>query len=223
MWIFRIEGWHAEGINFHLIRGLCGGKRVNADRSIAVANLDTFLVCALLEHEHQDLLLANQGDLCIGVDIINSRRLRQSCQKGGLAQGQIFCGFTEVCFGSGFHPISQVAVINLIQVQLNDLILGVTACNFRREDDLTCLACHRALTAFFGRKDQRARQLLGNSGCAATLSACDIVLPQGARDGNRVEAGIGIELLVFSGNGSSDKVGRNISKRNVVTTPRAWV
>ena len=68
--------------------------------------------------------MAVEGGLAVGVDIVDGRGLRQPGQEGGLRQGQLVGGGVEIGLGGGLDAVGQVAVIDLVQVQLEDLVFG---------------------------------------------------------------------------------------------------
>ena len=129
-----------ERAAFHLIGGVGRGDLIHADGHLAVADLDAAIRLAHPIHQHQHLLLAGQGHIAVGVNIIDRGRLRQACQEGCFSQRQLIGCLAEIGFGGGFDAIGKIAVINLVEIQLEDLILGIAARDFRRQDDLARFA-----------------------------------------------------------------------------------
>lgn len=69
MRIFRIEGWRAERIDFHFIRGLSRDKQVNTNGFCALfADLNAAFAVAQVKHEHKHLL-TDQSHFGVGVDM----------------------------------------------------------------------------------------------------------------------------------------------------------
>ena len=71
-------------------------------------------------------------------------------------------GRIEIRFGGRLHAIGQVAVIDFVQIEFQDLVLAVAAFDFGRQDGLAHFAQVGLLAAFLGRQQQGPRQLLGD-------------------------------------------------------------
>ena len=82
------------------------------------------------------MLLADQCRFRVGIDIVDRRGLRQAGKKCGFTDRQILRRFPEIGLGGSFHPIGQISVIDLIDVQLKDFVFCVAPRNFCGEDDL---------------------------------------------------------------------------------------
>jgi hypothetical protein len=116
-----------ELVAFHPLVGADGRLDLHTDPFRAVADVDAALLVAGLIHQGQRMLHAHQGGFTIGVHIVHRRRLRQPGQEGRLRQRQVAGRGAKIGLGRRLDAVSQVAVINLIQVQLKDFILGVAA------------------------------------------------------------------------------------------------
>src|SRR5262249_40042330 len=143
----------------------------------AVTDLDTSPRLTQPKHQHQNLLLAEKRHIIVGVNIIHSRSLRKTSEERGFCECELIRGFAEVSLGSGFDSIRKIAIVNFIEIELKDFMLGISTRNFSREDDLTRFAPVGSFSAFLRREQKRARQLLRDRGCAAALSVCAIVFP----------------------------------------------
>ena len=59
---------------------------IHSDGHIAVTDFDTAIHLTHSIHQHKDLLMACQGDLAVGINIVYRRRLWQTSQKGRLGK-----------------------------------------------------------------------------------------------------------------------------------------
>ena len=140
-----------EDAGLHLVGRIGRCNFVHADRYFAGADLDAAFGLAQSVHQHENLLLAGERDIAVGVNIVYRWRLRQAGQEGRFGKCQLVGSLAEIRLGGSFDPISQVAVIDLVQVQLENLILCIAARDFRGQDDLAGLAGIGALGALLGR------------------------------------------------------------------------
>ncbi len=203
-----------EGVIANFQRG--GGKIRLADTNPVhvLHDVDAALFLAEGVHQAQHLALAQQSGIPGGEDIINARRLGNARQEGCLPQGQpVSCGI-EIGLCSSLNTIGEVAVVDFIQVQLQDFLLAVQAGDFRRQHDLACLAVVADLI-FFIRQQQDAGELLGDGGGARNNIAAQQVAPQCPGNGNRIPAGIVVEFLVLGGDGCGNHIGRDFLQRHI--------
>ncbi len=70
-----------EIIVLQLVGSRSGRDRVHADRLRGIADEDAAFLLAELVHQHQHIFLALQGQVTIGVNIVNRRRLGQTGQE----------------------------------------------------------------------------------------------------------------------------------------------
>ena len=75
-----------EDIGLHLVGGIGRGHFVHADGDFAIADRDTSFGLAQAVHQHQHLLLAYQGYIAVGINIVYRRRLWQTGQEGRLGE-----------------------------------------------------------------------------------------------------------------------------------------
>ena len=113
----------AAGLGVVIGHGL---EKVAAEDSVLLGRLDG----AGGQHGVQDRSPAIlRGGLLGGCaeGVIARRPLRESRQEGGLRQVEIGGVDAEVVVGRGFHAQGPVAVVDGVQVKLEDLVLGVAA------------------------------------------------------------------------------------------------
>jgi hypothetical protein len=95
-----------EGKAFDLFDGIGRRQRIQTHALWIVADENTGILLALLIGQNEHLLMAAQGCFGIGENIINRRGLRQTGQKGGFGDVQIFSGFVEVRFCASFDTVT---------------------------------------------------------------------------------------------------------------------
>ncbi len=116
--------------------------RRNANALRDGAHIDTILFFGHIVHGNEHLLVAIERGLAIGKNIIDTGGLRQPRQKSGLRKGQLTGRGVKVGLSGSLNAVSQVAIVELVEIQLQNLILGVAPRHFGREDDLARLAPH---------------------------------------------------------------------------------
>ncbi len=151
-------------VGFQCISGFERLHGVQANRREVFPNVDAALLIAELIHQQQNGFVPSECRFAVRVNIIFHSRLRQTRQEGGLPQRKVSGGGVEVNIRSGFDAVGKVAVKNLVEIQLEHLLLGITARDFCREDDFARFPFIRLHKAFV-RQQQHARQLLGDCGC----------------------------------------------------------
>ena len=111
--------------------------------------------------------------------------------------------------GSG-DAVGSGAQINLIEIEIENALLGVGALDPDREDRFLRLA----QIGLLARQKEVLRNLLRDGGGAFLLFLCRIVV-DGAKDAAEVEAVVLIEILVFRGEERVDDHFRHCLNRNV--------
>jgi len=136
--------------------------------------------------------------------------LDQSCQQGGLVQGEILHVLPKVGLCSGSDAIGQVAVVCVVQIDGEDVVLGVAPREFSSQDGLLDLALQRALIC----KEQVLHHLLGNGTSAKDSLPGLEVLPESPSGGQRTHAGVGEERRVLSSHSGLDDHGWDLLVRD---------
>ena len=131
-------------------------------------------------------------------------------EQRALGQRQLLQRLAEVRLRGGIHAVGALAEVDLIEVHLEDLILGVVALDLDREHDLLELARQRALV----REEQVARQLLGDR-AAALRAAHGAARPdRRAPDAPEVDAPVLVEAAILGRERGVDQRARNLPQRN---------
>lgn len=77
---------------------------------------------AILHHPAQDVGLTLPGPLITGIRIITGGRLGQSGQERGFGKFKIPRSFSEINLRGRFNPISAVAKINMIEIEIQNFL-----------------------------------------------------------------------------------------------------
>ena len=172
----------------------------------------------MLHHQAEHLALAalHRAGLAIGVPqpgvgVIVGRRLRQPGQHRRLRQRQVFGRFAEIGLGRGLDAVGQVAVVELVQVDLQDGLPGIAPRHFRGQNRLLDLPRDR----FLGRQEGELDELLGDGAAARPREAAllDRVV-DGAQQADRIHAGMLPEVRIFGRDRRINQVLRKLTQRH---------
>ena len=153
------------------------------------------------DHQGEDVGLAGLSPREVGQGVVPGRRLRQAGQQAGLGQVQVARRLAEVGLCGCLDAVGQVAVVDLVQVQLQDLVLAQVARQPKGEDGFTQLTLDALGRALLRRQVKVAHELLGDGAAAGHHFAGAQVLDQGAPQGEDIEAGVAVETGVLGGDG----------------------
>ena len=170
---------------------------------------------ALFHHQPQHHGLAFLGALGVGVGVVVGGQLRQAGQQRGLRQREVGGILAKEGLGGGVDPVGHAAVEDLVEIHLQDFVLAVAARDLGGENRLFDLACHRHL----GREQHALDQLLGDSRAAGHDVALLDGVVDGARQGDRVHAGVAVEVGVLGGDGGVHHVLRHAVERHLDAPP----
>ena len=124
------------------------------------------------------------------------RPANDSCERGGLGEGQLCDGFAEIVFRRRFETVVSRAQVNLIAVHRENLVFGVVALDFDGENRLLHFAVKAAVGAI---QEEAAGELHRQSaGAFLDLMMADVV-PGGLEDAREIDAPVFFEVLVFGG------------------------
>ena len=128
----------------------------------------------------------------MGERLVVVRTLRQSREIGGLGQGQFVDRLVEIIERRGRDPVIAQPEIDLVQVELQDLLLGVGRLDPEGEQRLLDLAVVGALV----RQQEVLGYLLRDGGSALQMLALEL-REGGTGDTLEVDAVVGVEVLVL--------------------------
>ena len=151
---------------------------------------------ALLDHRVEDearALLGVGGLLVAQARVVERRPADDRGEEGALGGGQLGDVLVEVGLGGGLDPVRAAAVVDRVEVVLEDLVLRLLLVDLDRDEDLAGLARQRAV----GREEVVLDVLLGDRrpalGGLATLDRDQ----HGPRDAGRGDAVVLVEVLVL--------------------------
>ncbi len=76
-------------------------------------------------HQPQHDLLARDGEVGVGEGVVDAGGLRQTGQQGAFGQEQVGGRLAEIGLRGGLDAVGHAAVIDLVEVQGQDFVLGV--------------------------------------------------------------------------------------------------
>ena len=129
-----------------------------------------------------------------------------------LRQRQIESALAEDVLRHRFHAVDVAAEINAIEVQLENLLFRQALLDHQREDRFLALA--EPVAARGGQK-QRARELLRQRAAAFFESAGPHVADDGAADGDRIDADMRVESMIFDRDDGVAQVGGDAGEGHV--------
>ena len=152
---------------------------------------DVAVVGHLVEH----VVAPGDGAGLLAHRVQHARRLRQGGEVGGLGQRQLLERLGEVGLRRGGDAVGVLAEEDLVEVELEDLVLGERVLEPGGEDDLLDLALAGAVAG----QEEVLHHLLGDRrGAAQPLAGGGGVVERGD-DAARVEAVVVVEVLVLGG------------------------
>ncbi len=128
--------------------------------------------------------------------LIVVRPLRQRGEVGRLRDGELVDALVEISERGGGDAVGAHAEIDLVEVEFEDLVLGIGALDLERQQRLADLAREGHLVA----QEEVLGDLLGDGGGALGMAAGAVVLhviEGGARDAGEIEAAVLVEVLVL--------------------------
>ena len=148
-------------------------------------------------HRVQHYALPCLGPIEVGDGIEFGRRLWQAGEEAGLSQRQLAGGLAEVGQRRRLHPIRPIAVIDPIQIRLEDLGLRVLMLDLDREDRLVQLAQHGAVF----REVDVLDELLGDRAAALVEAKVEQVVEAGLARAQQVQTAVLVKAAVLDGDG----------------------
>ena len=178
-----------------------------ADRSLRLRLGDEFCVRHRGEHGLRALL----GAFGIAVRRQPRRRLDEAREHRGFRHRDVLRGLAEISLRGGLDAVGAGAEIDAVEIEFENLGLGMLALQPQREFDLLQLALHGALLG----QEQVFRQLLRQRRAALADAAMHDVRHRRARNAERVDAVMRIEAAILDGDKGLRQIGRQVFQRNV--------
>ncbi len=152
---------------------------------------------AQLQHATQDVLLAGLGALRVDARVEGARRDRQPGQHGEFADREVGQLLAEVGLSRRTEPVGSLAEEDLVDVDLQDPVLGQLGLDLECQRDLVDLARVQLLA----RQVKGARDLHGDRAAALAAPAADEVGQDRPRETRVVDPAVLVEAVVL---GSED-------------------
>ena len=146
-----------------------------------------------LVHSPQYILLPQTRTLRVNNRIEGRRRFRQTCQHCRFRDIQFLERLTKVDLGRCAKAISALSEENLVDVELENLILGKVLFNLERQQGFIKLAN----VGLFRRKEEVLCHLLRDGGRSLAPTTTNEVAQRCARDALRIHAPMLVEAFVF--------------------------
>ena len=147
-----------------------------------------------VEHEVAALLARLEA---VGVKrVVDRRRVGDAHEQGRLGEGELARVLVEVGDARGLDAVGAVAVVDGVEVHVEDLVLRVLLLHLDGDVGLADLAAQRVLELLV-REHGVADELLGDGGAAARVTAARDLAHHGAHDALGVDAVVVVEALVL--------------------------
>jgi hypothetical protein len=156
-------------------------------------------------HAPEHVVLAGLGRLQPLLRIVLGRALRQPGQERRLRDREVLDVDVEEGARRRLDPVRTGAEVDLVQIEVEDIVLAELVLETQREDDLLQLALEPPL----GREQQRLHDLLRDRAAALDDALVRHVHDEGARDAERIDAGMPVEVGVLGGEERLAHVGRH--------------
>ena len=153
------------------------------------------------------------------VRVVVSRQLRETRKQGSFGEREFGGPLVEVGLGGCVRAVGKVAIVDLVQIELQDGFFVIAATDLGREDGLFELA----LDGGFRREVDALDELLGDGGCARDDVAFAQGIVEGANECKRIDASVLVEVGVFRGDGGLLQVGRYFVQGDGDTPSRVGV
>src|SRR5262249_26594257 len=121
---------------------------------------------------------------------------------------QLRDGLSEVRAGGGLDAVGAMPEVDLVQVHLENSILRIAALELDREERFLQLS----LEALIRGEEQNLGELLGDGAAALDDPSPAVVLYDGPRDADGVDAPVRVEAAVFGGDDGVAKRLRDLSQ-----------
>ena len=139
------------------------------------------------------------------------RRLDEAGQHRGFRDRDVLGGLAEIALGGGLDAIGAGTEIDAVEVEFEQLRLGMLALQPQRQLHFLQLARHGA---FLG-QEQVLGELLGQGRAALRDAAMQDVGDRGAQDAEGIDAVMRIETAVLDGDERLRQIGRQVLQRNI--------
>ena len=174
--------------------------------------LDLGILCKVLadvaggDHgvEHDELPLLRHEEILIGG--VDRGRVGDAGEHGGFWQGDVLRCLAEIAVGGGGDPVVAAAVVDRVEVELEDLVLGVVCFHVEGEQQLLRLAAERLFVA----EEEVLHELL-RDGARAFLDAAVLEVDERrAQNAFGIDAMMLVEPPILDGDDGMEQVWRHL-------------
>ena len=159
---------------------------------------------AVLGHAPDDVVAPLHRPVVVAERIEGARLLGQRREIGDLRDRKLVHRLVEIVQRGGGDAVVRQAEVDLVEVELEDLLLGIGGLDADAEQDFANLAVERAIRA----QEEILRHLLGDGRGALDVARALQEHDAGAHDAFGVEPAVRIEVLVLGGDeGFLDQIG----------------
>ena len=187
---------------------------IDAEWPLREIRLMLELDTAAFHHLFQHGIHAPKRGFAVRYRVVGRRGLHDPGQQRGLRQVNVPCALIKVGLCGGLCAIGDVSEIDFVQVQFQNLVLGVAPPDFRRDDRFIQLATITHLGPAFWFQHQGFSQLLRDRAGPGDNRAGLQILDGRAQDGERVPAGILVEAFVLGTDHGVDQVRADLLQRD---------
>jgi hypothetical protein len=183
-----------------------GERDLGLLRAIVLCRVDRFR----RHHRLQDDVAARDRAIEIHGRGITRGRLDEPREKRRLFDREIARMLAEVPARGRLDAVEAIAEVHLVQVHLEDVVLGVDALDVRGEDDLLQLAAERLVA----REEALARELLRDGAAPFGAAAFLQVVHDRGGDADEVDAVVLVKALVLDRDDRLDEIGGDAPERD---------
>ena len=141
--------------------------------------------------------------------------MREAGQQARFRQVEVAGRLAEVGSGSGLHSVGQVAVVDLVEVQLQYLVLAKMASETKGQNGLPHLSPGAMRGSLLPREVQVADELLGDGASPGDDPAGPQILDESPAHRQDIEARVTVEASVLHRNGCLPQALGDLFERHV--------
>ncbi len=165
----------------------------------------------LRAHARKHDMAALKSAIVVGPRPQPRRHANQTGDECRLGQRQFGGALAEDVARHGLDAIDRSAEVDAVEVQLQNLRLGQTLFDHHRENSLFAFSQKIARS----RQKKRAGELLRERAAAFLEAPGTHIARDGAPDGDRVDAQMAVEAVIFDGDNRVAEIGGNAVQRNI--------
>ena len=162
------------------------------------------------EHLREHEVPATERSVGVAAGRVIAWISRKTREQGALRERQLLHSLPEIDLGRGVDAVGALPEVDLIEVHLEDFVLGVGLLDPDREHDLLELSREGLLV----REEEVPRKLLGDGAAALLRPPRHDVGDEGPHEPNRVDSPVRVKAAVFDREDRLDERLRDIAERH---------